>query len=74
MYCFSLFLRRFPDCEDVILNALKLTNQARYNKALNGLVNEKVNVSKMLTQPQPESFIQKTCNVTHIFKCLKCKM
>ena len=55
----SLFLRRFPDCEDVILNALKLTNQARYNKALNGLVNEKVNVSKMLTQPQPESFIQK---------------
>lgn len=56
---FSLFLKRFPDCEDSILNALKLSNQARYNKALNGLVNEKVNVSKMLTQPQPESFIKK---------------
>lgn len=56
---FSLFLKRFPDSEDAILNALKLTNQAKYQKALSGLINEQVNVNKILTQPQPESIIKK---------------
>lgn len=56
---FSFFLKRFPECEDVMLNALRLTNQAKYKKALDGLVNEKINVGKILTQSQPESIINK---------------
>ena len=55
----SFFLRRFPDCEDVMIDALKITNQENYKKALSGLIEEQGSLTKMMCQPQPESLIQK---------------
>lgn len=56
---FSLFLTRFPECEDVMLNALKLTNHSRYERELNGSIEEQASVNKILTQPQDISLINK---------------
>ena len=45
---FSLFLKRFPECEDVMIHALKLTNQSRYNKELSSLTLKKFSLDNLM--------------------------